>query len=382
MARIPSGMRKKENGLFEKRFTVEGKRYSAYGRSTKECAENELRIREEIKAGLYNSNKNITLDAYFDEWEKSRRGTIKDSSIKINRSKYNNHIRPVLGKIKVQKIEKRAVVKLQQDLSKKLSASMTNGVIVLLKTVLNAAVDDEILMKNPAASVKPLRKDDRPKASETIHRALTREEQQAFMQKAKTEWLYEFFCFSLCTGMRLNEITALKWQDIDYINNVIRVNKTVSWKEGGGIEETLPKSDTSNRDIPMNDTIKKILQMQKTKMSMVYGEIHARKMDSNIFIGSNGAKAIASSTVSSAIDNVLKRLRQQGIEIERFTHHAFRDTFATRYIEEGGNMQTLQKILGHSSLAMTADLYAHVLPNTKQQEMQQIENGFIGVAVL
>lgn len=195
-------------------------------------------------------------------------------------------------------------------------------------------------------------------------------------------WLYEFFCFSLCTGMRLNEITALKWQDIDYINNVIRVNKTVSWKEGGGIEETLPKSDTSNRDIPMNDTIKKILQMQKTKMSMVYGEIHARKMDSNIFIGSNGAKAIASSTVSSAIDNVLKRLRQQGIEIERFTHHAFRDTFATRYVEEGGNMQTLQKILGHSSLAMTADLYAHVLPNTKQQEMQQIENGFIGVAVL
>lgn len=178
------------------------------------------------------------------------------------------------------------------------------------------------------------------------------------------------------------EITALKWQDIDYINNVIRVNKTVSWKEGGGIEETLPKSDTSNRDIPMNDTIKKILQMQKTKMSMVYGEIHARKMDSNIFIGSNGAKAIASSTVSSAIDNVLKRLRQQDIEIERFTHHAFRDTFATRYIEEGGNMQTLQKILGHSSLAMTADLYAHVLPNTKQQEMQQIENGFIGVAVL
>ena len=282
----------------------------------------------------------------------------------------------------LQKIEKRAVVKLQQDLSKKLSASMTNGVIVLLKTVLNAAVDDEILMKNPAASVKPLRKDDRPKASETIHRALTREEQQAFMQEAKTEWLYEFFCFSLCTGMRLNEITALKWQDIDYINNVIRVNKTVSWKEGGGIEETLPKSDTSNRDIPMNDTIKKILQMQKTKMSMVYGEIHARKMDSNIFIGSNGAKAIASSTVSSAIDNVLKRLRQQDIEIERFTHHAFRDTFATRYIEEGGNMQTLQKILGHSSLAMTADLYAHVLPNTKQQEMQQIENGFIGVAVL
>ena len=382
MARIPSGMRKKENGLFEKRFTVNGKRYSVYGHSVKECLENETELREAIKAGSYNSNKNITLDAYFEEWEKSRIGVIKDSSLKINRSKYNNHIKPVLGKTKIQKIEKREVVKLQQDLSKKLSASMTNGIIIVLKTVLNAAIDDEIIVKNPAASVKPLRTDDRPKASETIHRALTREEQQAFIREARAEWLYEFFCFSLCTGMRLNEITALKWCDIDYINNVIHISKTVSWKEGGGIEETLPKSDTSKRDIPMNDTIKKVLQMQRSKMSLVYGEIYARKMDNNIFIGCNGAKAVASSTVSFSIDSVLKRLRQQGIEIERFTHHVFRDTFATRYIEEGGNMQTLQKILGHSSLAMTADRYAHVLPSTKQQEMKQIENGFSEVAVL
>ncbi len=114
-----------------------------------------------------------------------------------------------------------------------------------------------------------------------------------------------FFCFSLCTGMRLNEITALKWQDIDYINNVIRVNKTVSWKEGGGMRRLCQNQIPVIAIFLMNDTIKKILQMQKTKMSMVYGEIHARKMDSNIFIGSNGAKAIASSTVSSAIDNVL-----------------------------------------------------------------------------
>ena len=382
MARIPSGMRKKANGLFEKRFTVDGKRYSAYGHNVKECTENETLMREEIKAGLYTSNRNITLDSYFDEWEKSRTGVIKDSSIKMNRSRYNNHIKSVLGETKLQKIEKREIVKLQQNLAQKLSASTTNSVIVLLKTVLNAAVDDEIIIKNPASSVKPLRMDDRPKASETIHRALTREEQQAFIQEAKQEWLYEFFCFSLCTGMRLNEIVALKWQDIDYINNVIHVTKIVSWKQGGGITETSPKSETSKRDIPMNDTIKKVLQMQRTKMSLVYGEIYARKMDNNVFIGSNGAKAVASATVSFSINSVLKRLRQQGIEIERFTHHAFRDTFATRYIEEGGNMQTLQKILGHSSLAMTADLYTHVLPNTKQQEMKQIENGFSEVAVL
>ena len=382
MARMPLGMRKKENGLFEKRFTVNGKRYSAYGHSAKECAKNEMEMREEIKAGLYNSNKNVTLDAYFDEWEKSRVGVIKNSSIEIIRSRYDNHIKPVLGKTKVQKIEKREVIKLQQDLSKNLSATTTNSVIAVLKSVLNGAVDDEVIAKNPAMTVKPLRTDDRPKASETIHRALTREEQKAFMEEAKSEWLYEFFCFSLCTGMRINEITALKWSDIDYVNNVIHITKTLRWKKGGGITETPPKSKTSRRDVPMNDTIKKVLQMQREKIALVYGDIFARQLDNNIFLGSNGSRAIASATVGYSIDSVLKRLRQQGIEIECFTHHAFRDTFATRYIEEGGNMQTLKKILGHNSLAMTADLYSHVLPDTKQQEMQQIENGFIGVAVL
>ena len=117
MARIPSGMRKKENGLFEKRFTVNGKRYSAYGHTVKECADNETELRETIKAGLYNENKNLTLDTYFDEWERSRVGVVKNSSIKEIRSRYDNHIKPVLGKTKVQKIEKRAVIKLQQELS-------------------------------------------------------------------------------------------------------------------------------------------------------------------------------------------------------------------------------------------------------------------------
>ena len=382
MARIPSGMRKKENGLFEKRFTVNGKRYSAYGHTVKECTDNETELREKIKVGLYTANKNLTLDACFDEWEKSRIGVVKNSTIKETRSRYDNHIKPVLGKTKVQKIEKRAVVSLQKELSKTLCATTVNGVLVTLKSVLNEAVRDEVIVKNPASSVKPLRTDDRPKASETIHRALTRDEQLVFLKEARNEWLYEFFCFSLCTGMRINEINALKWGDIDYINNVIHVTKTVSRKKGGGIEETSPKSETSKRDIPMNDTIKKILHMQRDKLAIFYGDIFVRKLSNNIFVGSNGAKAIASHTVSYAIDNVLDQLRQQGTEIERFTHHAFRDTFATRYIEEGGNMKTLQIILGHSSLAMTADLYAHVLPNTKQQEMKQIEGAFNEVAVL
>lgn len=81
---------------------------------------------------------------------------------------------------------------------------------------------------------------------------------------------------------------------------------------------------------------------------------------------------IHNSVINKAISDAIERLNNKGMYIEHFTAHALRDTFATRYIEQGGQPQTLKTILGHNSLAMTMDLYAHVLPNTKQQEMDNI----------
>ena len=78
--------------------------------------------------------------------------------------------------------------------------------------------------------------------------------------------------------------------------------------------------------------------------------------------------------VNAAISNVIeKHNKHNDLQIEPFTSHALRATFATRAIEQGMQPQTLKTILGHSSLKMTMDLYAHVLPNTKQEEMAKVE---------
>lgn len=84
-------------------------------------------------------------------------------------------------------------------------------------------------------------------------------------------------------------------------------------------------------------------------------------------------KRVYDGTVNSAIKRTIEQMKEHGLETEHFTAHALRDTFATRYIEQGGSPQVLKTILGHSSLAMTMDLYSHVLPNTKQQEMDNIK---------
>lgn len=377
MARLAAGVRKRPDGTFEKRFTVDGKRYSAYGKTAKECEKRERELRQQIEAGLYVENRNLTLNQFYEEWKKSRIGVVKEQTAIVIDIAYRAYFQQGIGKKKIRDIEKREIVQLQQELAKKLKPTTVNLNITRLKTILAAAVEEGIVSKNPAASVKRLRTDECTKASESIHRALTREEQEAFLQEAEGEWLYSFFLFSLCTGMRVSEIGALKWGDIDYISNVIHVNKTLSRRKGY-YEVTSPKSSTSVRDIPMNEPIRAALKMQRENMLALFGR-SALRMSESAFQGTQG-KAIGSAAAKAAIARILKRLEKEGVHIEPFSHHAFRDTFATRYLEEGGNIQTLKTILGHASLAMTADLYAHVLPTTKQQEMDQIQGAFTRTA--
>lgn len=241
---------------------------------------------------------------------------------------------------------------------------MCNGVIRTLKIMLNDAVHDEIILRSPAGGIKALK--EKEKATETYHRALTEQEQKDFMQEMASDYYYEFVAFLLCTGMRSGEAAALTWNDIDYKLNVIHITKTVTYNEDGTIGIGDPKSKAGKRDIPLNDTIRRILSNQKKKLGNIL------PMNSNrIFVSVYGG-IIHNHAINRAIKSALSRLMDQGKPIEHFTAHALRDTFATRFIEQGGNPQTLKVILGHSSLAMTMDLYSHVLPNTKQQEMDNL----------
>lgn len=366
MAKLGAGVRKRADGNLEKRFTVKGKRYSVYGKTQKEISTKEQDIRKKIDAGIYTDNRNITLDKYFDEWIATKRGKIKSNSIRIYSCYYNKHISPLMGSRRVQKIERREVLHLQKTVAEELSITAANMTIRVLKVILNDAMADEIIDRNPANGVKSLT--EKEKATDTYHRALTEDEQAAFMQEIKSDFLYEYIALLLCTGMRSGEAAALSWSDIDYKNNVIHVTKTLTFSEDGElITGDTTKTIAGKRDIPITATIKDVLSKQRAKM----GNIVSINKNTKVFMAVEGG-LIYNGTVNRAIAGALQRLEAAGTHIEHFTAHALRDTFATRYIEQGGNPQTLKTILGHSSLAMTMDLYAHVLPNTKQQEMDSI----------
>lgn len=365
MARMAAGARKRADGTLEKRFTVEGKRYSVYGKSTKEILEKEQQLRRDIETGIYAQNRNVTLDHYYAEWIEQRRHIIKGQTLLNYKASYRKHIQPAFGNRKIRTIERREVAAFQRQLAEQLTASTCKYVMAILQTILADAMRDDIIAKNPAAGMAAV-KSSKPKATETIHRALTVEEQLAFMQEMRTDYYYSFVAMMLSTGMRCGEVAALQWQDIDSKAGMIHVRRTATRQENGLLTiGTSPKTAAGVRDIPITENVRTVLHEQRKQLGAV-------PMPTVTIFPSPNGMIVRADRVNDAIDKALVRLEQKGTHIDHFSSHAFRDTFATRYIEGGGSMQTLKTILGHNSLAMTADLYSHVMPNTKQEEMNSV----------
>lgn len=371
MARLGAGTRKRKDGKLEKRFTLNGHRYSVYGSSTKEIAEKEQALKEAIKNGTYSENKSITLDQYYAFWiaEKEKCG-IKAGTCRNYQYSYR-HISKELGKRRVQAIERREIIDFQnKSLKSGISIRQTNFNIMVLKMILKDAIKDDIIKVNPADGIRSIKEKEKTQAADTIHRALTEAEQIAFMTEARNEYYYELMGLLLSTGMRIGEAAALTWADIDYINGVIHITKTVATDTDNKKIINSAKTKTSNRDIPMTDTVKELLKAQKQKSILLRGT-NIVPIDNRVFNNQKG-ELIQSTSVNVEIKKVLARLAKQGNNIETFTAHCFRDTYATRAIEQGMQPQTLKAILGHSTLSMTMDLYAHVLPDMKRKEMNNI----------
>jgi len=353
--------------VFERFLEIEGEQYRIQGNSLLELKENERLLRQQLEAGQYGDP---TLNQYFAEWiERRRRTAAKPVTPYRYQMFYRNHIQDGMGRMRIRNIRRRDVLQLQAEALEKVSPGTVNYLIQLLKQILRDAVADEIIPRNPADNVKRLRSTGAA-ATDTSHRALTEEEQRDFLNAVRDSFYYEYFVFLLLTGMRQGESAALTWADMDFENNVIHVRQTLTFDGDGHIVTGPPKTSAGERDIPMNEDIRQTLRGQGLKMAETFGR-QALADDQRVFLSSTGG-VVHNAIANRAIGRALTKLEREGRPMDHFSAHALRDTFATRFIEQGGTPQTLKTILGHSSLKMTMDLYAHVLPNTKQKEMNRV----------
>lgn len=357
------------NGRYEYRFTVNGKRTSVCGHTIEECKSKALRRQQELIEGRYKPGKELTISEFFERWIEGKRD-VREATIRTNRTLFKaienvsvDSAGRKFGNLKITKIETQNIRDLQAALKQGRSTRTVNDSISMLKGIFKSAIDERILTWNPCGGVRPLKRTE-PAARDNIHRALTVEETNRFLDHAADSWYSELFLFLLNTGCRIGEAGAIMTKDV--AGGIVHINKTITRAESGGYfigADTKTKSGT--RTIPLNKAASEAIQSQKQKNALLYWE-KVTSLQETIFKATRGG-LIKESIINTEIAKICK-----AAGIERFTVHAFRDTFATRCVESGMQPKTLQDIMGHSDIGMTMNLYAHTMNETKEEQLKVV----------
>lgn len=241
------------------------------------------------------------------------------------------HLIPFFGKLYLDEITPMQIEEYRsRRLAKKKAPSTTNRELALLKAMFTKAVDSGLVTSNPVKKVKLIPETDRMR-----ERILTREEEERLMAAAIPH-LRPFLTIALNTGMRRGEILNLRWAQVDFRSRLVHVIKTKRAK---------------NRIVPMNKTLYETLKTLRAEAS-----------------GSD--KVYAWKHVQKAYEKARATAELDGLRL-----HDLRHTFATRLIQAGVDVFTVQKILGHSTITMTMR-YVHSFEPEMRAAVEKLDEKF------
>lgn len=383
---LGTGLSQRKDGRYSAKITLpNGKRVEKYFSKISEAKRWYVEQQHNKIHGIC-IDPNVTVDSFYEFWIKNcKEDIVRDNTVKNYKRQYNLYIKNQIGFMKLKDVKP---IHCQNVLNLMYEDGYAYGTMNLTKITLHAifkaAVLNDYIYKNPVNELVQPKKREDPK-----QRVLTIEEQKLFVEYSRGTMYDTAYNLVLQTGMRAGEVGGLKWSDIDYEKNIIHIKRTLlESKEKGGFYFGEPKCKSSIRDIPLTEEAKNFLHEQKLKQARfkLRAKEWSDKWDGLVFTTIHG-NPVGTTTFNNMMNRVVKQINQDKkiwyntqdtreedrIYVERIYMHALRHTFATRCIEAGMNPKTLQVILGHSTFAVTMDMYVHVLDDNRTSEMEKIE---------
>lgn len=354
---------------------VDGKRkkIERKGGATKKEALSALRkaISEYENAGTLTHNSDMSYSDYLDYWMNNYvRIQCKKTTEALYKRYIEQHIKPILGLYKLKSINPSI---LQDFLNKKsingFSKNTVSSFYGLLSGSLKYAVYPmQYIKENPMTYVNMPRYDTLHKKDSTELKIISLNDFNRMVERFPAgSSFYIPLQIAFQTGLRASEVTALTWNDINFNNNTLEVNKILV-KIGHEWTFGTPKTQSSHRIINIGPSLVKILKDHKTyqdEMRVKYGNWYK---ESNFICTKENGENVTTESLK-----YLSRVVNYELKIN-FNFHSLRHTHATMLIENGANMKDVQNRLGHSKLSTTMDTYAHVTPNMKKQTVDIFEN--------
>lgn len=347
--------------------------------------------------GIKAEARYITINDLYELWIDLKRG-LKNNTFENYKYMYETFVRQQIGSKRVSAFLKSDVKRFYNYLvdERGLKPATVDGVHNILHQIFDMAVDDNYIRNNPTNNVlRELKKAHCFKTEK--RRGLTRPEQELFMDYLKNSktavYWYPVFAVMLGTGLRVGEVTGLRWCDIDLEEGIIDVNHTLVYydhrtsegKKGCYFNVNTPKTEAGNRQVPMLDFVREAFVMEKQRQELlgVHCEATVDGYTDFIFLNRFGQPQ-HQSTLNKAIRRIIRdcndeqflKTENPEVLLPHFSCHSLRHTFTTRMCEAGVNIKVIQDTLGHKDITTTLNIYTDVTKELKKTEFEGLDKYF------
>ena len=374
--RRPQGdgtIRKRSDGRLEGRIIVGHKDNgrplykSVFGKTQKATLKELHRLIDLYRDVELTEDSRMTLGEWMDKWlDEYMIFTLRDATLNSYRALANNQVKRFLGNKQLSLITTQDIQKMYNDIKKRgrtkkhplngyeISDSVVRKIHMMLHEALDVAVKERLIPKNPTNGTSI------PKNNYSEKQILDDEQLKIFCEAIKCEELwYDFFYVEIMTGLRKGEICGLKWSDINFSENKLRVQRSVSTKRGGGLNIGETKTSTGTRCIILPPSVREMLI--KRKQTAINEWIFPSFL--------NPTEPINPSLAYTKLKTILKRA-----ELPQIRFHDLRHTFATHAMKGGVDAKTLSGILGHTNASFTLDTYTHVTSDMQKKASAVVGN--------
>ena len=411
---------RKRGNVYEYNFDVakiEGKRKritkSGFKTKAEALKQGTIAYNEYLNTGRKFVSNEMSYSDFLDYWlDNHCKINLKYHTIEAYSNIVKTHLKPNLGFYKLSQITKPTL----QDFLNKIyvekaySKNFLNNIRKVLKCSFNYAVDNEYVKVNSAANLKLPKYDEQPK---DVAHIFTTEEINTILDRFKNNHcVYYAFLTAYCTGLRIAEVFALTWDDIDFKNKTISVNKNILKKnQAGGTKGRhlsgnsttvwyfgTCKTQTSYRTVPIGDTLLNALKEYKEEQQihkLNYGDTYMKHYKKNVINPYNKKPETKIVNAYAEIDVALPEVDfvfvknngvYEGTDSTKYPFkvihyelgipcrfHDFRDTHATKLIESGADIKAVSKRLGHRNIDITYNIYVRVTEKMENETANKFE---------
>ena len=332
------------------------RRKSVYGATKKEVQE---KLKNLHIIGIRDTTK-LTVGEWLDRWlQVTAKPSIAPSTYERYEGVVRLHLKPFIGHMQLAKVEPVHIEGLYAEQEQK-GVSIRNRELggVILQSALKHAVTMKLIQFSPCPDVPK----HRPEKKEML--VWDQEETAAFLKTAEGTRHYAFYTVALSTGMRLGELFALEWRDIDLNGGFLTVQRTLE-EIGSNIRVKPPKTAKSRRRIDLPQfAIEALLNHKRAMLAEGF-------IKSPVFCNTNGDYLRRTSFRRRSFMPLIKKAGVPQIRL-----HDLRHTAATLLLISGTNPKIVSERLGHATVAITLDTYSHVLPTMQKQAADQLDQLF------